>query len=141
MTESDVTVRILSLYEEWIRAIQTRRFDWFERHLADDYTCTAHPFMNFYLRKREFIEADMKVDYVAMHVVDVRAHRVGGIVLSNLVAKVEEERHAVDLGDGLPTAAEISALVTGRTVAYSSAWRTEGSIWQCFDHHLVGPID
>jgi hypothetical protein len=46
-----------------------------ERHLADDYTCTAHPFSSFFLRKREFIEADKKIRNLKINFVDVLVNR------------------------------------------------------------------
>lgn len=141
MTQDEINRLITKLYRGWIESIQHRQFDWFERHLAEDYTCTAHPFGNFFLRKREFIEADKKVQAIKVEFVEVVARRVGSVILSNLVIKVNEEKHAADLGEGLPTAAELSATVTGRTIAYASAWRGNGDLWQCFDHHMVGPVD
>jgi hypothetical protein len=140
-TDSELHTQIQALYRGWIAALQRREFEWFERHLAEDYTCTAHPFAHFYLGKRAFIEADKKVDVIEAEIVDVVTYRVGKVVLSNLVLKVIRESHSADLGAGLPTAAILARTVTGKTVAYASAWRYAGTYWQCYDHHLIGPVD
>jgi hypothetical protein len=133
--------QIDALYRAWIKALQRREFDWFERHLADDYTCTAHPFSNFFLGKQAFIEADKKVAIIEVEFVDILTHRVGHVVLSNLILKVIREAHSTDLGEGLPTAANMAEAVNGKTVAYASAWRYSGSYWQCYDHHLIGTVE
>jgi hypothetical protein len=140
-TDSETRAQIEDLFRGWIRALQQRDFAWFERHLADDYICTAHPFANFYLNKQAFIEADRKIAAIDADILTVLTHGVGRTILSTLVLRVNHEAHTADLGDGLPTAAEISAAVKGKTLAYASAWRFSGSCWQCYDHHLIGAVD
>ena len=139
--DPDTHAEIENLYRGWIRALQRREFEWFEQHLADDYTCTAHPFANFFLDKRAFIEADKKVGVIEVEFVTILTHRIADVVLSNLILKVIRESHTADLGEGLPTAAALTQAVTGKTVAYASAWRFRDGRWQCYDHHLIGPIE
>ena len=141
IVDNEIHTQIEDLYRNWIRALQRREFEWFDQYLADDYTCTAHPFANFFLDKDAFIEADKKVGVIDVEFVTVLAHRIGNHVLSNLVMKVIDEAHTADLGAGLPTAATMTAAIKGKTVAYASAWRYSGSFWQCYDHHLIGPVD
>jgi hypothetical protein len=140
-TDREMSAPIEDLFRGWIRALQQREFTWFERHLADDYTCTAHPFANFFLNKQTFIEADQKISAIDAEILTVLTHRVGSTILSTLVLKVNHEAHTADLGNGLPTAAEISRAVKGKTLAYASAWRFSGSCWQCYDHHLIGSVE
>lgn len=139
--DAESHAQIEALYREWIGALQRREYDWFERHLADDYTCTARPFAGFHLDKRRFIEADKKVAIIEVEFVAVLTHRVGTVVFSNLVLRVLREAHSEDLGDGLPSAEDMSDAVSGKTVAYASAWRFGAGRWQCFDHHLIGAIE
>ena len=101
---------------------------------------TAHPFEKFYLSKRQFIDLDRKMSSSKLHVVKVVARQIGDIILSHTIMLIEEETLSSDPGHGLPSAAELSKLMSGKTQAYASAWRQEGDAWKCFDHHLVGPI-
>jgi hypothetical protein len=139
--DDETHAQIEGLYRSWILALQRREFGWFEQYLADNYTCTAHPFTNFFLDKNAFIEADKKVGVIEVEFVTVLTHRIGNVVLSNLIIKVIREAHTADLGEGLPTAAAMADAVTGKTVAYASAWRSRDGRWECYDHHLVGPIE
>jgi len=141
MTEAETTRLVSELYHAWIGSLQRREFAWFEDHLAADFVCTAQPFRNFLLGKEEFIEADKKVALIEVLFVEVTARRLGNIIVSSLLLKVQEERHASDLGEGLPTAGEISSVLAGKTIAYVSGWRHAAGRWQCFDHHMVGPTD
>lgn len=140
-TDPQIHAQIETMYREWIEAVQRRQFDWFERNLAGDYTCTARPFPSFHLNKRDFIEADRKVAEIEVEFVAVSACRVGNVAFSNLILKVLREVHAMDLGVGLPSAEELARAVSGKTVAYASAWRLIGDRWQCYDHHLIGAIE
>jgi len=137
--KDDLTATITGLYGEWVKALEERQFEWFDRHLAADYTATAHPFDKLFLRKQEFIELDKRVAHAKIHIERVVAHRAGGNVLSHLIARIEKEEFASEPGHNLPSAAELSGMLAGKTLAYASAWRQEGDVWKCFDHHMIGP--
>jgi hypothetical protein len=138
--DSDLTLTISGLYQGWLKALAARHYDWFERHLAEDYTMTAHPLGNIFLRKQEFIEVDKLVTQAEMNIVDLFVHRIGNIVVSNISVQVVKETFSSDPGSNFPTAEKLGELFSGKTIAYSSAWRNENGIWKCFDHHMVGPI-
>jgi ketosteroid isomerase-like protein len=140
MTDEAATLEISRLYHDWADALMRHEPEWFERHIADDFTLTAHPFFGMSLKKPEFIKADMQIQNTKIQFLEIRAHAVGNIVTSQAVAEVKEDFKA-DLGEGMPTAEEVSRLLSGKTIAYSSAWRKAGDSWQCFDHHMIGPID
>ena len=138
--DDDLKTTIKELYAGWLKALADRKYDWFDRHLAEDYTMTAHPFENIFLRKKEFIEVDKLVSHAEISIVDVFAHRVGNIVVSNIITKIVKESFASDPGHNFPSAAKLGELFAGKTLAYSSAWRKEDQIWKCFDHHMIGPV-
>jgi hypothetical protein len=139
--ETNLKDTITALYAGWLKALEERKFEWFDRHLAEDYTLTAHPFEKLFLRKREFIEVDKLVTQAKVHIEDVFAHRAGPNVVSHLIARIEKEAFAADPGHDMPSAAALAKLLTGKSVVYASAWRQESGIWKCFDHHMIGPID
>ena len=140
LTSSEATHLITELQGHWIAAISQHQFAWLERHLAEDFLFTAHPIPGLRLHKREFIEADKKIKSAEVRFISVHAETAGQILVSRTIADVKEEFGA-DLGPGLPSAAEITAMVSGRRMVYCSGWRHNGQIWQCFDHHLVGIIE
>lgn len=140
MTDDEATQKISTLYHEWADALTKHKEEWFERHIAEDFTLTTHPFFGMSLKKREFIEADMQIQNTKIKFLEIHAHAVGSIITSQAVAEVKEDFKA-DLGRGRPSAEEVSRLLSGKTLAYASAWRKAGESWQCFDHHLIGPVD
>jgi ketosteroid isomerase-like protein len=138
-TPEDATKLITELSGQWAAALRDHRYDWFERHLAEDFVFTAHPFPGVHLKKQMFIEVDKKIDKAEIQFVSIHAEAAGDIIISRTVADVKEEFGA-DLGPGMPTAVEVTQMLSGKRLAYTSAWRNVGSIWQCFDHHMVGPV-
>jgi hypothetical protein len=139
--KDDLKTTITELYADWLKALEDRKFEWFDVHLAEDYTLTAHPFENLFLRKKEFIEVDKRVSQAKVHIEEVFAHRAGSNVVSHLIARIEKEVFASDPGHNLPSAVELGKLFTGKSVVYASAWRQTSGVWKCFDHHVIGPID
>src|SRR5690349_16501702 len=117
LTPSDATKLITELQGHWIAAISHHQFDWLERHLAEDFMFTAHPIPGLRLHKREFIEADKKIKSAEVKFVSIRAEAAGEILLSRTVADVKEEFGA-DLGPGMPSAAEITRMVSGQRMVY-----------------------
>ena len=140
MTDDEATRKVSTLYHEWVNALTHHEAKWFERNIAEDFTLTTHPFFGLSLKKQEFIAVDMKVQNTQIKFLEIRAHSVGNIITSQAVAEVKEDFTA-DLGQGMPTAADVSRLLSGKTIAYASAWRQVGDSLQCFDHHLIGPVD
>jgi ketosteroid isomerase-like protein len=120
MTDTEATKIVSDLYHDWAAALTNHQADWFERHIANDFILTAHPFPQLRFGKRKFIEVDMQIQNTTIKFLDIRAHAAGDILVSQ--------------------AAEINKLLSGRVLAYASAWRRAGDIWQCFDHHLIGPV-
>jgi len=139
LNSSEATKLITELQSHWIAGLRNQDFSWLERHLADDFLFTAHPFPALRLAKREFIEMDKKIKNPQITFVSVQAEPTAEIIMSRTVADVKEEFGA-NLGPGMPTAAEVQRMVSGQRLAYASGWRKHGSIWQCFDHHLVAVI-
>ena len=96
-----------------IAAITQHEFGWLERHLADDFMFTAHPIPGLRLHKRDFIEADKKIKSAEVRFVSIHAEAAGDILVSRTIADVKEEFGA-DLGPGMPSAAEITQMVSGQ---------------------------
>jgi len=139
MTDAQARTIASDLYHQWAAALTNHDADWFERHIASDFSLTAHPFAQIRFDKRKFIEVDMQTENTSITFLDIRAHAAGGILLSQAIARVKEDFKS-DLGEGMPSAAEVTNLLSGQVLAYSSAWRKNGRVWQCFDHHMIGPV-
>jgi ketosteroid isomerase-like protein len=139
MTDAQATTVVSDLYHQWAAALTNHDANWFERHIASDFSLTAHPFAQIRFDKRKFIEVDMQIENTKITFLDIRAHAAGDILVSQAIAEVKEDFKA-DLGHGMPSAAEVTKLLSGQVLAYSSAWRENGSDWQCFDHHMIGPV-
>jgi hypothetical protein len=138
-TENSLQVTIRELYTGWLKALAERKYEWFDRHLTEDFAMTAHPFEGVYLHKNEFIEVDKRVTEADMRIVSLFVHRLESIVVSTVTIKIIKEVFGSDAGHNLPSAQALQAKFTGKTMAYASAWRQENSVWRCFDHHMVGP--
>jgi ketosteroid isomerase-like protein len=139
LTSADATKLITELQTGWISALRTQNFTWLEKHLAEDFLFTIHPFPALKLSKREFIEMDKKIKNPQITFVSIHAEQVQDIITSRTVADVKEEFNA-DLGPGMPTTSEIQRMVSGARLVYASGWRRHGDIWQCFDHHCVAVV-
>jgi ketosteroid isomerase-like protein len=139
MNNEEATKIVSKLYNEWADALTSHRAEWFERHIADDFALTAHPFSKLRLDKKEFIAVDMQIENTQIKFLDIKATSAGEILISQAVAEVKEDFKA-DLGAGMPSAAEVTNLLSGKVLAYASAWRKKADVWQCFDHHMIGPV-
>ena len=139
LTSSEATQLVSELQNGWIAGLRNQDFAWLEKHLAEDFLFTAHPFPALKLSKREFIEMDKKIKNPQITFVSIHAESVAEIITSRTVADVKEEFTA-DLGPGMPTASEVQRMVSGQRLVYASAWRRHGAIWQCFDHHCVAIV-
>jgi hypothetical protein len=139
MSNEEATKVVSKLYREWADALANHREDWFQRHISDDFALTAHPFSQLRLNKKEFIAVDMKAENTQIKFLDIKATSAGEILISQAVAEVKEDFKA-DLGAGMPSAAEVTNMLSGKVLAYASAWRKNADVWQCFDHHMFGPV-
>ena len=135
---ADLASRIVSgHYRAWLECINDRTYDWYDRHLTDDFTATAHPFANFGKGKEEFVEEGRKLARLSFSDIEISGMQAGATILSRFTGIVSEMRHLEDdLGPGRPSASEIEGATMGRRLIYHSGWRREGE-WKCFDHHLV----
>lgn len=136
LTTSDATTLITQLQGQWIEGLRKSDYTWLETHLADDFQFSAHPLPALKLSKGEFIEMDKKIRNPQIRFVSIHAEPVGELILSRTVADVKEEFNA-DLGPGMPSTEEIRKIVGDQRLAYASAWRRTGQVWQCFDHRFV----
>ena len=139
LNTSEATQLIGELQNAWIDGLRRYDYAWLETHLADDFLFSAQPFPTMCLGKRDFIEMDKKIKNPQVRFLSLQAESVAGLILSRTVADVKEEFTA-DLGPGMPSTAELQRAVSGQHLVYASGWRHNGSIWQCFDHHLVSVI-
>jgi hypothetical protein len=135
---SELQKAMLTLYTDWVRTIQTRQWAWFERHFAEDMRVTASPFPEFAMGKRDFIEADKKIERLDATILNVIANPVREIVVTQMVLKVNAEELSTDL-PGV-SAAGLDKLTRGNITVYAGAWRRRGDIWECFSHHLVTAV-
>jgi hypothetical protein len=139
----DLSVEFRALHDAWGKAIAEHDYDWFERHFADDFLGTAQPWPTLTVDKRTMIELEKNIEKMEVEWLTVRASRFGQTVLTHGVVKYhkEEFRAGATIGEGMPTGDQLSALVNGKMVLYTGAWRRNGSVWQAFDHHMVGIVD
>jgi hypothetical protein len=133
------------LYKDWISAIQQRDFSWFEKHMSEDFSCSAHPIPGMSMTKEQLIAGERMIDSLKLHTLEVHAHSVKRVVVATWVAKIEEQIfnprcHEV-FGPEFPSPEAFAALVKDKTMVYMDGWRRSGDIWQCFSHHMVGPAD
>lgn len=67
------------------------------------------------------------------------ARRMGDMVVTMVFAKVYEEIRG-EFPPGQPTAAELTAAVKNKTMAYATGWREIDGRWQCTAHHILGDV-
>src|SRR5438128_8155933 len=111
MTDEQATKTVSELYRSWAGALTNHDAEWFERHIAGDFSLSAHPFPQLRFDKRKFIEVDMQIENTRITFLDIRAHAAGDILVSQAIAEVTEDFHA-DLGEGMPSAAEVTKLLS-----------------------------
>lgn len=141
MTDQTLQAEFAALYQWWITTVKDCTPDFWERHLRDDLTCTARPFPDLRLNKREFMDAEVALGPVGATLVDFTVHKVGELVLSHAIIKIDDHVSVGDAGGEFPPPAEFSAALAGRTVMYAWSWsRTDGR-WQCFDMRCHGAFD
>jgi len=131
------------LYSGWITALQKRDYTWFELHMSEDFSCSTHPIPGLAMTKRKFIEGEKMIEVLKAQTLQVHAHPINNVVISMWVLKMEDEALNPKIrevyGPGFPSVEEFSALVKNKTMVYIDAWRKTGDVWQCFNHHMIGP--
>lgn len=122
----------------WINCVTSRSFEALEDILADNFYFSCSPVKGVsLLNKRQFIELDTHIYNSTIVVHSLTAYRVEDIIISRLVATINEELRG-DLGPDFPSAEEMIAGLGIGPLVYSSSWRQGGTEWQCYDHHFFG---
>lgn len=140
-----ITDVITKLYGEWIQSLQRKDYKWFERHTAEDLSISTHPVPGLAVSKAQFIEGEKMIESLKAETLSVHAQAINEIVVSIWVVKVEEEKVNAGIseiyGPKFPPPDVFAALTRNKTMVYMDAWRKNGDIWQCFDHHMIGASD
>src|SRR5436853_6658011 len=132
MAGDDLHDEFRQLHDAWGDAIANKRYDWFERHFAEDFLGTAQPWPTLSVDKQKMIDLDKNIETMEVSWVDVKAHRYGETVLVRGVVKYDKEefKAGATIGEGMPTGDQLSSLVNGKQVLYVGAWRHNGTDWQ-----------
>jgi hypothetical protein len=138
-----LSVQFKSLYDQWGSAISNKDWNWFERHFADDFLGTAKPWPGLSVDKQKMIELDKAIETMDVEWLQVTAQLFGDSVLTAGVVRYTKEafKAGATIADGMPTGDQLSSLVNGKNVLYIGGWRFNGSVWQVFDHHMVGIVE
>ena len=143
--KQSVTDVISHLYGEWILSLQQKDYQWFEKHMAEDLSISTHPIPGLAVSKAQFIEGEKAIESLKAQTLAVHTHVVGEIVVSLWIVKIEEEKVSEKVrdvyGPKFPPPDVFEALTKNKTMVYQDAWRKTGGVWQCFDHHMIGPAD
>ena len=138
-----INATIAELYEQWIRALQQKKYEWFERHIAADLSVSTHPIPGLEVTKAQFIEGEKGIESLAVRTLAVHTHVIDAVVVSIWVVKVEEERVNEKVreiyGSRFPPPEQFYELTRNKTMVYIDGWRKNDDVWQCFDHHMIGP--
>lgn len=127
-----------SLYGQWIDTVNNRNYDWYDRHLPEDFTATAHPFRNFGKGRSEFLEGGEKLEYIEFADTEFAGFSTGDIFFSRMAGIIVAIRHGDDdLGPGRISARDLEDYSIGRPMVYSSTWRITPDGPKCFDHHII----
>ena len=143
ISEDSLVHEFKALYDAWGVAIANHEHDWFERHFSDDFLGTAQPWPTLSVNKEQMIELDKAITTMEVEWLNVTAMRVGEAVLTSGVVRYlkEEFKPGAKIADGMPTGSDLSSLSNGKTILYINGWRHNGSVWQIFDHHMVGVVN
>lgn len=139
MSDQDLSKQFKALHDEWGQAIANKRYDWFERHFAEDFLGTSQVWPTLSVNKAKMIELDKNIEKMDVRWVEVTARRFGQVVLTTGVVEYfnEQFKPGAVIGEGMPTGQELSESVNGKQVLYIGAWRENAGVWQVFDHHQV----
>jgi hypothetical protein len=132
-----------ALYDDWGKAIAGRDWDWLERHFAEDFLGTAQPWPTLSVNRQQMLDLDRKIENMDVRWLTVTAHRFGDTVLASGVVQYHNEAFTpgATIGEGMPTGDQLSSFVNGKSVLYIGAWRQNGSLWQIYDHHMIGVVN
>ena len=143
ISEQALVNEFKTLYDAWGAAIANHEHDWFERHFSDDFLGTAQPWPTLSVNKEKMIELDKAITTMEVEWLNVTAMRVGETVLTSGVVRYlkEEFKPGATIAEGMPTGSDLSSMSNGKTILYINGWRHNGSVWQIFDHHMVGVVN
>lgn len=139
----ELSKQFKSLYDDWGKAIAGRDWDWLERHFAEDFLGTAQPWPTLSVNRQQMLDLDRKIENMDVRWLTVTAQRFGDTVLASGVVQYHNEAFApgATIGEGMPTGDQLSSFVNGKNVLYIGAWRRNGSLWQIYDHHMIGVVN
>lgn len=136
------------LYEEWVAAIAGKDYAWFERHLAPNFSATAHVWPNLRLDKEQFIELDKQIVEIEAEWQTVDILPVGDLVVTVATLRMYREVFRTDTavagpGDGQDDLASLTSgsVVTGKLCTYTGAWKWQSGVWQILDHRMIDAVD
>lgn len=144
MSEQTLSQKFKALYTQWGDAIANKQHDWLEDFFAEDFLGTAQPWPTLVVDKRQMIDLDKAIEKMETEWIKVDAFPFGDdeVVTMGLVRYLNEEfAEGSEIGAGMPSGSEISALTAGKIAVYVNGWRFNGERWQIYDHHLVTVID
>jgi len=143
MSTDDLSREFKELYDAWGDAIANKKYDWFERHFAEDFHGTAQPWPTVSVNKQQMIELDKNIETMDVRWLQVTARKFGETVLVTGVVHYMKEafREGATLGGNMPSGSQLSELVNGKNVLYIGGWRHNGNRWQIFDHHMIGLVN
>jgi hypothetical protein len=143
MQVDPLSIEFKALYDAWGDAIAHKKWDWFEKHFAEDFHGTAQPWPTLAVNKRQMIELDKAIETMDVKWLEVSARQFGNVVLVTGVVKYTKEafREGATIAEGMPTGNQLSSLVNGNSVLYIGGWRRHGKHWQVFDHHMIGVVE
>jgi hypothetical protein len=143
VASDELSKQFKALCDEWGAAIANHRYEWFEKHFAPDFLGTAQPWPTLSVNKQQMIDLDKAITTMDVEWLDVTAKRFGDVVLTSGIVKYnkEEFKPGATIAEGMPTGDQLTSLSNGRQVLYINGWRHNGTVWQIFDHHMVGIVD
>lgn len=148
-THKDVDPGVFrELYQNWVRAIAEKDYGWFEKHLSEDFSATAHMWPTLRLDKQQFIELDKQIVDISADWQSVYAVPLGRLVVTVADLRMHREVFRTDTAISGSNAAgeDIASLtsgseVTGKLVSYIGVWKRHGDIWQIVDHRMIDAVD
>ena len=139
MIDQEATAIVRPLYDAWLDIVNTGDESWYDKHLAPDFTATAHPFHGFGKYREKFVTEGRYLKRFQFDDLNVAAIRYGDVILSRIAGTLNDIHH-----DGLPEdqrepIATLEKQLLGQRLYYASAWRLTDGVWQCYNHHITVP--
>lgn len=125
------------------RCDRPKKYDWFDKHFADDFLGTAQPWPSLSVDKEKMIALDRAIEKMDVKWLKVTAHQLGDTVITLGIVKYFDEQFGdnSEIAEGMPSGNDLSKLTHGKSVAYVNGWRQRDGVWQIFDHHMVGIVE